>query len=53
MVFQFAVDPDTRSSAYAVLAILAAALAWEIAFRATGGRRPEMLPADRAPPRPR
>jgi amino acid transporter len=53
MVFQFAADPATRSSAYAVVVILLAALGWEIVFRLSGGRRPEVLPVVRVPPRPR
>jgi len=43
MVVQFAADAATRSSAYAVVAIILIALLWEIVFRLTGGHRPEVL----------
>jgi L-asparagine transporter-like permease len=38
MVFQFAQDPATRASAYAVVAVILLALVVEVVFRALRGR---------------
>ena len=42
MTVQFAADPATRNSAYAVAAIVLLSLVHEIVFRLTGGRRPQV-----------
>jgi amino acid transporter len=42
MIVQFAADPATRNSAYAVAAIVLLSLFHEIIFRLTGGRRPQV-----------